>query len=193
MRSWSLRRLVGTKPRLSPASAQCIDNEFFKVIDTEPLDVGNNDHLRLLAYRSVMRELHTTIEEANRLALLDEELVKAAGGDPQETVSLSFLLAVDFYKKALDVYRYRNKHFDRPMQQGKKAEMKHSVLELPNQASVLAVSAFFSTSHNEQGGLIGPTLNVIPLGVKLTAVILSCPIVLEYSVKKALDSGTPGR
>jgi hypothetical protein len=44
------------------------------------------------------------------------------------------------------------------------------VLELPNQAPVLAVSTLFSTSHNEKGELIRPTLNIVPLSDKLTAV-----------------------
>jgi hypothetical protein len=40
----------------------------------------------------------------------------------------------------LNVYRYRGKHFDTPVQQCKKADLRHSVLELPNQPPVLAVS-----------------------------------------------------
>jgi hypothetical protein len=56
------------------------------------------------------------------------------------------------------------------------------VLEPPNQAPVLAVSTLFSTSHNEKGELIGPTLNIVPLSDKLTAVVLSCPAEFEDSV-----------
>jgi len=66
--------------------------------------------------------------------------------------------------------------------------LKHSVLELPNQAPVLAVSCLFSTSHSEQGHIIGPTLNIVPLNEKRMAVILSCPTEQEVSVRKALKA-----
>jgi hypothetical protein len=164
------------------------DTELFKVIDTEPLNVDNEEHLRLLAYRSVIRDLHTNIEQGNRLWLLDQELVKATGGDPREVVSVPFLCALEFYEKAKNVYKYRRTHFDRPLEQGKQPDLKHSVLELPNQAPVLAVSALFSTSHSEQGDIIGPTLNIVPMNEKRTAVILSCPTEQENSVKEALKT-----
>jgi hypothetical protein len=132
------------------------DNEIFKIIDAQPLDVDSEEHLRLLAYRSVMRELHTTIEQANRFMSLDEELTRAAGTDPQAAVTLAFLYALEFYKKAHNVFRYRGKHFDTPIQQGKPPDLKHSVLELPNQTPILAVSALFSTSHTVSGDIVGP-------------------------------------
>jgi hypothetical protein len=34
---------------------------------------------------------------------------------------------------------------------------------------VLAVSCLFSTSHSEQGHIIGPTLNIVPLNEKRMA------------------------
>jgi hypothetical protein len=42
------------------------DTELFKAIDTEPLDVDNCEHLRQLAYRSVMREMHTELANGER-------------------------------------------------------------------------------------------------------------------------------
>jgi hypothetical protein len=164
------------------------DTALFKVIDTEPLNVDNDEHLRLLAYRSVMHDLHTNIEQGNRLWYLHDELAKAAGQDPDKVITPTFLCALDFYKKAQNSFRYRSKHFDRPIEEGKKPDLKHSVLELPNQAPVLAVSCLFSTSHSEQGHIIGPTLNIVPLNEKRMAVILSCPAEQEEPVRKALEA-----
>jgi hypothetical protein len=164
------------------------DTALFKVIDTEPLNVDNDEHLRLLAYRSVMHDLHTNIEQGNRLWCLHDELAKAAGQDPNKAITPAFLCALDFYKKAQNTFRYRSKHFDRPIEKGKKPDLKHSVLELPNQAPVLAVSCLFSTSHSEQRDIIGPTLNIVPLDEKRMAVILSCPTEQEESVRKALET-----
>jgi hypothetical protein len=164
------------------------DTELFQVIDTEPLNVENDEHLQLLAYRSVMHDLHTNIEQGNRLWYLHGELAKAAGQNPNLVITPAFLCALDFYKKAQNSFRYRSKHFDRPIEEGKKPDLKHSVLTLPNQAPVVAASCLFSTSHSEAGHIIGPTLNIIPLNEKSTAVILSCPSEQEESVRKALEA-----
>jgi hypothetical protein len=164
------------------------DTELFKVIDTEPPNIDNDEHLQLLAYRSVMHDLHTNVEEGSRFWYLHDELSKAVGQDPDNVITPAFLCAIDFYKKAQNSFRYRSKHFDRPIEEGKKPDLKHSVLELTNQAPVLAASCLFSTSHSEQGHIIGPTLNIIPLNEKRMAVILSCPSEQEESVRKALEA-----
>jgi hypothetical protein len=164
------------------------DTELFKIIDTEPLNLDNDEHLQLLAYRSVMHDLHANIEQGNRFWYLHDELAKAAGQNPNEVVTSAFLCALNFYKKAQNSFRYRGKHFDRPIGEGKKPDLKHSVLELTNQAPVLAVSCLFSTSHSDQGHIIGPTLNVVPLNETRMAVILSCPSEQEESVRKALEA-----
>jgi hypothetical protein len=164
------------------------DTELFKVIDNDPLNVESEEHLRLLAYRSVMQDLHTNIEQGNRFWYLHDELAKGAGQDPDKVITAAFMCAMEFYQKAQNSFRYRSKHFDRPIEEGKRPELKHSVLVLPNQAPVLAASCLFSTCHSEEGHIIGPTLNIVPLNATRTAVILSCPTEQEASVGKALEA-----
>jgi hypothetical protein len=55
------------------------DTELFKAIDTEHLDVDNCEHLRQLAYRSVMREMHTELENGERAWAMREERTRQSG------------------------------------------------------------------------------------------------------------------
>jgi hypothetical protein len=70
-----------------------------------------------------MHDLHTKIEQGNRLWYLHDELAKAAGQDPDKVTTPAFLCALDFYKKAQNSFRYRSKHFDRPIEEGKKPDL----------------------------------------------------------------------
>jgi hypothetical protein len=53
------------------------DTELFKSIDTEPLEVDNFEHLRQLAYRSVMREFHTHLLNSEITLAIHETFCKA--------------------------------------------------------------------------------------------------------------------
>jgi hypothetical protein len=130
--------------------------------------------------------MHTTIEAAGRIMSIHDELVRT-GSVPADAITSAMLYATWFFKKSHNVFRYRSKYFDRPLMEGKQADLKHSVLDLPNQAPVIAVSSLFSTSHTNEGDIIGPTLNILPLDRNTTVVILSCPMEQEKSVEASLS------
>jgi hypothetical protein len=111
------------------------DTELFKAIDTEPLDVDNCEHLRQLAYRSVMREMHTELANSERAWAMHEELCKGKA-DPNEVATKASILSLAFVKKAQDVYRYRRKHFDKPAEEGKAADLRHLIIEMDIQSPV---------------------------------------------------------
>jgi hypothetical protein len=134
------------------------DTELFKAIDTEPLDVDNCEHLRQLAYRSVMREMHTELENGERAWAMHEEICKGNAADPNEVVTKASLLFIAFNKKAHEVFRYRIKHFDKPAEEGKAPDLRHLIIEMDNQRPVLAASSLFSTGFTDEGDIIGPTL-----------------------------------
>jgi hypothetical protein len=162
------------------------DTELFKAIDTEPLDVDNCEHLRQLAYRSVMREMHTHLANGERAWAMHETFCKEQEVDPSETVTGAFLLFADHNKRAQDVYRYRRKHFDKPREDGKVADLRHLVIEMDNQKPVLAASSLFSTGFTEEGDIIGPTLNILPLNETKSVAIISCPAEQEAAVEASL-------
>jgi hypothetical protein len=162
------------------------DAELFKAIDTGPLDVDNCEHRRQLAYRSVMREMHTDLANGERAWAMHEEICRGQQADPNEAVTEASLLFIAHYKKAHEVYRYRREHFDKPAEEGKAADLRHLVIEMDNQRPVLAASALFSTGFTKEGDIIGPTLNIVPLNEKKTVAVISYPAEQEAAVKAAL-------
>jgi len=88
------------------------DTELFKAIDTEPLDVDNCEHLRQLAYRSVMREFHTHLLNSEQAWAIHEQFCKAGGADPAEVATAASILALNHDKKAFEVLNYRKKQVE---------------------------------------------------------------------------------
>lgn len=161
------------------------DTELFRAIDTDPLDVDNCEHLRQLAYRSVMREMHTELANGEMAWAMHEELCKGQA-DPNEVATKASLLYVAFNKKAHEVFRYRCKHFDRPADEGKGADLRHLIIEMDNQKPVVAASSLFSIGFSDEGDIIGPTLNVVPVDERKTVAIISYPTEQEADVKASL-------
>jgi hypothetical protein len=191
-------RLVNGEPRLefvkigrndaSTFTGLCSkhDTELFKSIDTEPLDVDNCEHLRQLAYRSVMREFHTHLLNSEQAWAVHEQFCKAGGADPAEEATAASVVALDHDRKALEVLNYRKKHFDTPLSEGKTPDLGHLIITMDGQAPVLAASALFSTGFTTDGDIIGPTLNVVPLSQAQSVAVISYPTAQETEVTAAL-------
>jgi hypothetical protein len=162
------------------------DTELFKSIDTEPLDVDNCEHLRQLAYRSVMRELHTHLLLSKKTWAIHEKFCKAEGLDPAEVATAASIVALNHDKKGFEVLNYRKKHFDAPLSEGKTPDLRHLIITMDGQAPVLAASALFSTGFTTDGGIIGPTLNVVPLSESKSVAVISYPTEQETEVMAAL-------
>jgi hypothetical protein len=162
------------------------DTELFKEIDTEPLNVDNCRHLRQLAYRSVMREMHTHIANAERAWAMHEGLCKERKADPSEARSAASDLYIRHMKKAQEVYRYRRKHFDKPLEEDHLPNLRHLIIEMDNQKPILAASSLFSTGFTDEGDIIGPTLNIVPLDGAKTVAIISYPAEQEAEIKASL-------
>jgi hypothetical protein len=163
------------------------DTELFKSIDTEPLDVDNCEHLQQLAYRSVMREFHTHLLNSEKSWAIHEKFCEAEGVDPAEVATAASIIALNHDKKALQILNYRKKHFDMPLSEGKAPDLQHLIIAMDNQASVLAASALFSTDFTADGGIIGPTLNVVPLSINKSVAVISYPTEQETKVKADLS------
>lgn len=82
------------------------DTEIFRPIDVEALDIDNEEHIFLLTYRSVMKELATKIKAAgmtqsNFLAKVD--LGEISGDIP----TIEGMYAVQLYATAYEMYEYK--------------------------------------------------------------------------------------
>jgi hypothetical protein len=155
------------------------DAAMFKEIDTELLDVTNDKHLKQLAYRSVMKELHTRLEGSSRIHAVYEDLVKRGIIKPEDK-SPALLATVAADEGSWRVYRYRAKYFD------KETPLEHKIIELNDQPPVIAASAFFPVGRTTEGDFIGPTFNIAPLDEKKSTAVISYPKDQGDAVRDAL-------
>jgi hypothetical protein len=98
------------------------DNELFKLADTIPLDTSNMEQLEQYAYRAVMKEFHTCVEQSDRFFVLEQDYIKKGFIKPN-TPNGAAEAAIAFAAKAQDVFRYRTKHFDLPKLDGDPQEL----------------------------------------------------------------------
>jgi hypothetical protein len=157
------------------------DTELFKLIDTEALDVGNAEQMKQLAYRALMRELHTCLEGGYRFQLAHIENIKTGVTKKNEPDGPG-IFAVIFWEKAWRIFRYQGKHFI------SEPDLVYHVIELNDQTPSVAVSSIFSVAHDEAGDIVGPMLNVVPVGATKTVAVVSYP----KSQAEAIKKGLPG-
>lgn len=151
------------------------DTEIFKAIDTKPLSLNDDEQLFLIAYRSVTRELHTTMESAMRLQIALEKKIND-GLVPKNTVSLPMIAAKQYMLKAWGVWKHRYEFYDRPLVECRPGEILHSTFIISGRKPVLASSSFFSVDNKEWGKRFAAvTLNLIPLSDSETVVVVSYP------------------
>jgi hypothetical protein len=160
------------------------DAKLFKLADTEPLDVTNKKQLDQLAYRAVMRELHTCLEAGYRFQLAHKENVKT-GTTKADEPDAEGAAAVAFWERAWRVFRYRGR-FDEAFSKGEAPALEHHIIELTQQTPTIAVSSLFSVAHDKSGDIVGPTLNVVPVEATRTVSIISYPKEQTQAVKEGL-------
>lgn len=164
------------------------DAQLFRPIDTQPLNVADTEHLFLLAYRSVTRELHAVMEAASKIQTAYRERVERGLDDPSKPTQ-AMMLATANLLKAYETYEYRLNHFDPALRTGKFDAIVHDVIEFTDQKPVIAVSSLFSFLD-----LPGPedfarcVLNVVPLSETRTVVVFSYVAANAAPVRARLDT-----
>jgi hypothetical protein len=145
------------------------DTELFKLADTLPLDTSNMKQLEQHAYRTVMKELHTCIEEGARFFALDADNIKKGIVKPGQGGAAQ--MAIHFADRSWRLFRYRTKNFDTPLLEGKDLPIEHRIITLEGQKPTVAVSSFFGMGTEENGDVIGGMFSVIPEAEKTTAIL----------------------
>ena len=149
------------------------DAEIFRPIDTEGFDPGKQEHLFLIAYRSVLRELHALSQGAVRMQSL---LVKAVteGKVSAHEDSIVMRAATEASLNAYAVYKYKVTNFDIPYVDENFDAVTQDVIILRNQEPTIAASTFNSVKPLiDRSGFIGIIINVIPLPACQMAVVFS--------------------
>jgi hypothetical protein len=118
------------------------DQEIFREIDAKPIDIENQSQLLLLAYRSVLRELHATMDGAIKIQEAYQKRVKL-GLDPENQPSHACIEATYQLAKAWRTFWYRCR-YDDIRQSSNYAKLVHRVREINVQQPTIAASAFLA-------------------------------------------------
>lgn len=149
------------------------DTEIFRPIDTADFDRNNPEHIFLMAYRSIAREMHASLHAASTIQATYLKRIEL-GLDPSDSPSESGLLATQQMMKAFFIFQYKA-NFDIALIEGRFDSITNQVFILMSQTPAIAVSLLFSldgaTKENE--GWVNVSLNIFPNKKNETVVIFS--------------------
>lgn len=152
------------------------DSEIFKPIDTQDFNRNNVEHLFLIAYRSVMKELHSEMSCASKICGVYNIAVALGKVDPRTPDAMSDN-CMSTTAQAYSFYRYKF-HFDELFIKREFNSLQHEIFEIDSDIPSVAVSSVFSISDtilDPSGRLISPNiiLNIFPLSATKTLAIFS--------------------
>lgn len=148
------------------------DREIFKPIDTNDIDTEDQQHLFLLAYRPILRELHATMEGAIKLQGAYEKRVEL-GLDPKNQPSQTGRVALSHMLKSWRTSRYKFE-YDKIRMSKNYDSVCHETRLLDVDRPTFAASVLFSTDTNESAKDIRCiALNVLPVSSEKTLVVIS--------------------
>jgi hypothetical protein len=124
------------------------DTSIFAPIETASIDVKNELHLFLLAYRAVLKETHITIEGAikNQLAFQEKVRLGLIPGDRQTPDGLR---ATDFLVNCYETYLYK-REFDQIYLGEDFHKLHHHTVFLKHTAPTIAANSLLASADNVQ-------------------------------------------
>lgn len=148
------------------------DRAIFEEIDTKPIDQNNKLQLYFLAYRSVLRELHATMDAAVSLQGAYLKLVEL-GYAPKDKPSPPGVEATFHMLKAWRTYRYKCKYDD--LYEGQQfSKLVHVVRIVDIEKPTIAASAFFGVGkYTGAEDIKGVLINVVPLDENKALIVFS--------------------
>lgn len=149
------------------------DSSIFRSLDTQPFNPKNPEHLFLLAYRSVTRELHAIMEGAYKIQGAYSWRVDK-GLDPSDAPSVAGIEATTHLIKGWGTWKYRHQHFDLALVKQNWKAIRHNVFAFESQSPTIAVSAlFFFNGIVRNNDIVRCALNVFPVSNDQTVVVFS--------------------
>jgi hypothetical protein len=149
------------------------DRELFSAIETQPIDVANEEQLFLFSYRATIYELHATCAAGWLLQMGYQKRVEL-GLDPKNEPSPAGLRATERLIVAYQTYLYKAR-FDEAYTSSGFGAVTHDVLTLDVPAPTIAASSLFSLDQlvNREGDVVRVALTILPLDPRRTAAIFS--------------------
>lgn len=148
------------------------DRSIFAPIETSPLDLENEEHLFLLAYRAALREAHATAEAGVKIQAAYQSRVEA-GLDPKGQPSRAGLYATERLILAYETHLYKAQ-YDGALESRAFDALRHDVILIHDAAPSIGASAMFSLDHVPVGDSVARVcLTVLPLSGKCTGIVFS--------------------
>ena len=158
------------------------DNQLFDKIDNAELDPTNNEQLFLIAYRSVLKELHASISKAIKLQLAYQEKIEM-GLIKGETPSKEAIIATQGIIDSYEVDNYK-RVLDEAFLMKDYGLLSHRVFEIETSEPTLACSQLFSIDSVRIKDLVPRAImNIFPVSHHNTLAIFSS----VYSEKELVD------
>jgi hypothetical protein len=117
------------------------DQDLFRELDTQDFDGTNQSQLFLLAYRSVLRELHAVIDGGIKIQAAYQKRVEL-GLDPKDEPSPAGIEAAYHMMQAWRTFRYRCE-FDRIRETSSYEGLVHHVRNLNLEMPTIGASTFY--------------------------------------------------
>lgn len=149
------------------------DKEIFSPIDDFDIDIGNKQQLFLLAYRSVLKKLHSLSLETQRLEQLYEDQVKIGVATYDASNPVQKIVMTRFIR-AYCTYNYK-RIFDQVYLANTYDTVHHETFSFEHQAPTVAVSGLYWLEIEKPGNVTGVPrliLNIFPIE-RMTHVVFS--------------------
>lgn len=158
------------------------DNQLFLKIDNAELDISNNEQLFLIAYRSVLKELHASMSKAIKLQTAYQKKIDM-GLINGFTPSKEALIATQGITDSFETYNYK-RELDEAFLQKNYCFLVHRIFEIETSEPTLACSQLFSNnSVRFQDSVSRIIMNIFPISHHLTLAIFSS----VYTEKELMD------
>lgn len=148
------------------------DREIFRPIDTNDINIENQQHLFLLAYRAVLRGLHATMEGVLKIQSVYLKKVEL-GLDPKNQPSQAGMEAVAHMMRSWRTFRYKYE-YDQVYISETYGSICHETGLLDVDRPTFAASVLFSTdTYDPAEDIRCIALNVLPVAAQKTLVVIS--------------------
>jgi len=114
------------------------DRELFLPIDCHEFDINNEEQKFLIAYRSVLRELHSRMKAANDIQEVCQKFVESNSDNPK--VEETKCIPIPYIVKAYNFYIYKQA-YDNIYKGNLLTEIEHDYIRIENKNCPLAVSS----------------------------------------------------
>jgi hypothetical protein len=144
----------------------------FRPIDANIFSSTDSEHLFLVAFRAVAREVHAVMEGAIKIQSGYVKRIEL-GIDRGEEPSPAGKLAVEHMLKAYQEYRYKCR-FDEAYVSRQHDSVAHDVIKIRHEEPTVAVCSLFSIDGVSRGGdWVRVALNVLPINVYESIAVFS--------------------